>query len=654
VEQFGRYQLEELIGRGSMGEVHRARDRSTGRVVALKRLPSELDETEREQLERRLVAEASRSAALDVPGVVAVYDHGRVGERFYLATNYVVGRDLARLLQEGPLAPERAVRIISRLAAVLDGVHRSGMVHRDVKPANVLVSGEPGAEQVYLVDFGIARAMAGVGSTRMTRGVVGTFAYMAPERFEEVDGDARADGYALACMLYECLSGRQPFPGESQAQQMRAHFDRPPPRPGDVDPALQAFDGVIAKGMAKRPADRYPTAGALARAATAALSGVPEAAVPPSAGALPPTVDPSGPSSRSPRRRRGLLIDSIGTALAVAAATVLGVRAMPTDPEPVDVSLSGSWSLAVDDERDALLVSDSLNSRVLRRDLDSTDVEVVAGKGAPGAAGTLPMSYPTGIAVLPDGGFYVADSISHRVFQVAPDGAARVVIGTGVAGFSGDGGPAAAATLSGPHGLLLEPDGGLLVADTDNHRIRRRAPDGSISTVYGNGSPDDAAGVGGPAATAALRKPEGLSRLPDGTLYITQWTSCFVRQIDRDGILHTVAGTGLPGFSGDGAAAEQAQISGPSGVAVNGAGDVLFADFGNSRVRRIAPDGTIHTVAGTWVRGRSTDGTPAGDAALANPTGVAVDAVGAIYVADYENKRILRIGPDGRTSTILR
>ena len=126
----------------------------------------------------------------------------------------------------------------------------------------MLVSGEPGAEQVYLVDFGIARAMAGVGSTRMTRGVVGTFAYMAPERFEEVDGDARADGYALACMLYECLSGRQPFPGESQAQQMRAHFDRPPPRPGDVDPALQAFDGVIAKGMAKRPADRYPTAGA--------------------------------------------------------------------------------------------------------------------------------------------------------------------------------------------------------------------------------------------------------------------------------------------------------------------------------------------------------------------------------------------------------
>ena len=114
---------------------------------------------------------------------------------------------------------------------------------------------------------------------------------------------------------------------------------------------------------------------------------------------------------------------------------MLGVRAMPTDPEPVDVSLSGSWSLAVDDERDALLVSDSLDSRVLRRDLDSTDVEVVAGKGAPGAAGTLPMSYPTGIAVLPDGGFYVADSISHRVFQVAPDGAARVVIGTGVAGF---------------------------------------------------------------------------------------------------------------------------------------------------------------------------------------------------------------------------
>ncbi len=653
MEQFGRYRLEELIGRGSMGEVHRARDLSNGRIVALKRLPSELAGTDREQLERRLVAEATRSAELDVPGVVAVYDHGEVDGRFYLATDYVAGADLARLLREGPLCADRAVLIISRLAAVLDRVHGSGMVHRDVKPANVIVSGEPGVDQVHLVDFGIARAVSGVGSTRMTRGVVGTFAYMAPERFEEADGDARADVYALACMLYECLIGTQPFPEESQPQQMRAHFDRPPPRPGDVAPALRAFDGVIARGMAKRPEDRYTTAGDLATSARDALSGVPEAAVPQPVDALPPTVDPSAPTRRTPWGRRGLLIGSIGTAM-VTVAALLGLQAMPTDPVPVDVSLSGSWSLAVDDERDALLVSDSLNSRVLRRDLRNADVEVVAGKGAGGAAGSLRMSYPTGIAVLPDGGFYVADSISNRVFLISPDGRAQAVAGTGVAGFSGDGGPADEAMLSGPHGLLLEPGGGLLIADTDNHRIRRRSPDGSISTAYGNGSADDLAGVGGPAVTASLRKPEGLSRLSDGTLFVTQWTSCFVRRIDKDGILRTVAGTGLPGFSGDGAAADQAEISGPSGVAVDGDGDVLFADFGNSRIRRITPQGRIDTVAGTWVRGRSADGTPAGDATLANPTGLAVDEDGAMYVADYENKRILYVDPDGRTSTILR
>ena len=205
---FGRYQLVELMGRGGMGEVWRAYDPDMERVVALKVLPKTYasDKVFRERFRR----EAQAAAGLDEPHVVPIHEFGEVDGRLYVTMRLIKGRDLDTLLEDGPLEPARAVGIIEQVALALDAAHRIGLVHRDVKPSNILVAENDFA---YLIDFGIARAAQ---HTRLTgTGVqVGTLAYMAPERFTPGPVDARADVYALACVLYQSLTNRQPFPNQ--------------------------------------------------------------------------------------------------------------------------------------------------------------------------------------------------------------------------------------------------------------------------------------------------------------------------------------------------------------------------------------------------------------------------------------------------------
>lgn len=264
---FGRYRLVEVLGRGGMGEVWRAFDTVTERTVAVKVLPAHLAGDE--GFQQRFLREAKAAASLNEPHVVPIHDFGEIDGRLFVAMRLVDGHDLQALLAQGPLDPGRAVVIIEQIASALDAAHRIGLIHRDVKPSNILVTENDFA---YLIDFGIARVVGetGLTSTGMT---LGTWPYMAPERFRTGTVDARADVYALTCVLHQVLTGQPPFPGEAIEQVAAGHMFDPPPRPSALRSSIPAaMDDVIATGMAKDPDERFTNAKDLARAARVALS----------------------------------------------------------------------------------------------------------------------------------------------------------------------------------------------------------------------------------------------------------------------------------------------------------------------------------------------------------------------------------------------
>jgi ABC-type amino acid transport substrate-binding protein/predicted Ser/Thr protein kinase len=264
---FGHYQLQKLIGRGGMGEVYRAYDTKTDRIVALKVLPLHLAEDT--TFQQRFRRESQAAAGLNDPHVVPIHGYGEIDGRLYLDMRLIEGRNLGTMLEdaEEPLGADFAVKVVEQVATALDSAHEAGLIHRDVKPSNILITAR---DFVYLIDFGLARTAGEKGLTTAGN-TLGTLAYMAPERFEGAQIDPRADIYALTCVLYECITGSRPYPAESYEQQIKGHMVSPPPRPSAVDPELAAFDDVIAKGMAKKPAKRYQTAGELAAAARRAL-----------------------------------------------------------------------------------------------------------------------------------------------------------------------------------------------------------------------------------------------------------------------------------------------------------------------------------------------------------------------------------------------
>jgi len=267
---FGHYQLLELLGRGGMGNVYRAHDTLTDRIVALKVLPAHLAGDP--VFQQRFRREAHAAAALSEPHVVPIHGYGEIDGQLYLDMRLIDGEDLGTALSEavGPMLPERAVSIVEQVAAALDAAHAVGLVHRDVKPSNIFIAAK---DFVYLIDFGIARTTTETGLTTVGS-TLGTMAYMAPERFKSGQSDPRSDIYALTCVLHECLTGSRPYSGDSLEQQLAGHLVEPPPRPSALNPKLpKGFDDVVAKGMAKDPDNRYQTAGELADAVRAVQPG---------------------------------------------------------------------------------------------------------------------------------------------------------------------------------------------------------------------------------------------------------------------------------------------------------------------------------------------------------------------------------------------
>jgi serine/threonine protein kinase len=266
--QFGPYRLLRLIGKGGMGEVYEAEDTVKDRVVALKLLPEGVSHDP--VFRKRLQREAHSAGRLQEPHVVPIHDYGEIDGVLYVDMRMINGSDLRKILKNfGPMTPARAVAIVRQIASALDAAHEGGVMHRDVKPENVLINRDDFA---YLVDFGIANAATDEKLTELGT-AVGTYAYMAPERFTNDAVTYRADIYALACVLHECLTGAQPFVGDSIGMVITAHLMNDIPRPSVERPGIPAaFDRVIARGMAKKPDDRFASAGDLAMAATDALT----------------------------------------------------------------------------------------------------------------------------------------------------------------------------------------------------------------------------------------------------------------------------------------------------------------------------------------------------------------------------------------------
>ncbi len=261
------YDVQEELGRGGMGTVYLARDARLGRNVALKLLPAELagDAGYRE----RFLREQRIAASIEHPNIVPIYDAGDADGRLYLVMRYVEGTDLKRLVEDGPLDPVRAVRIVEQVAEALDAAHASGLVHRDVKPANVLLDA---ASHAYLCDFGLTKEAASGPGVTASGQLVGTLDYLAPEQIRGDEVDRRADVYALGCVLYELLTGRPPFGGRSEAQTLWGHMQEEAPPPSSLRPGLPTeLDAVVLRSLAKEPDARYATAGGLAGAARSAL-----------------------------------------------------------------------------------------------------------------------------------------------------------------------------------------------------------------------------------------------------------------------------------------------------------------------------------------------------------------------------------------------
>jgi len=314
--------------------------------------------------------------------------------------------------------------------------------------------------------------------------------------------------------------------------------------------------------------------------------------------------------------------------------------------------LNRPTGLAVDGSGN-IYIADSLNNRI-RAVKSGSSITTFAGNGGysysgdGGAATSAQMNSPHGVAVDGGGNFYVADSGNNVVRKISAGGAITTLAGNGTAGFGGDGSAATGAQLNGPQGVAVDAAGNVYIADTGNSRVRE-VSGGTITTVAGNGTPGYS-GDGGAATGAALYSPVGLAFDAKGSLYIADTNNSAIRKV-ASGTISTVAGNGLQGYSGDGAAALSAQLNDPQGVAADAAGNLYITDTLNYRIRMVSPAGKISTIAGNGVAGYSGDGGPAGQAHLSYPAGIAVDTAGNVFFADA-GASVRKIYANGTISTI--
>jgi YVTN family beta-propeller protein len=326
------YEIEALIGRGGMGAVYRAHELGLGRKVALKVIAPELAQDDR--FRERFLRESRIAASLDHPHVVPIFTAGEEDGALFLAMRYVEGTDLAKLLREqGALEPRRVVEILEQVAEALDAAHEKGLVHRDVKPSNVLIARAGGKEHCYLADFGLTKRTGSLSGVSAPGDVVGTLEYVAPEQITGDDVEAAADLYSLGCVLYESLIGQPPFPRATDVALLWAHVHEQPRPASEVRPELPPqVDPVLARALDKDPARRYATAGELVGDARPAL------------GLVETTRAPASPFSR-----RFAIPAAVAVALVAAALAFLLLRDSPGGLAEVSPNFVGVIDPAAND-----------------------------------------------------------------------------------------------------------------------------------------------------------------------------------------------------------------------------------------------------------------------------------------------------------------
>ena len=579
--EFGRYELLSLLGAGGMGQVWRARDSQTNRVVALKVLPenSAHDEEPRERFRR----ECQAVAQLTEPHVIPIHDFGDIDGRLYLNMRLVDGTDLRTLLKEhGAMPPQRAVAIIAQVAGALQAAHDVGLVHRDVKPSNILVSANDFA---YLIDFGIAHASEDHTLTKAGQ-TIGTAAYMAPEAIgAAVKTHSRVDVYALACVLYECLTGRPPFASDMGVQGMIAHhLHTPPPQPSVTKPGVPvALDAVIAKGMAKDPDQRYPTVQALAAAARAAVNG-----------------SEVGLDAVSPPRRRitfsgkavaGLAAAAVVVVAIIAAVLIVGRPSSPEKDTPVagaDLQgFSAQIPLAFTGVHVAAGITVSAAGDVYVTDVGADRVL----KLAPGRASAEELPFtglknPRDVAVDDAGNVYVADAGNDRVLRLAPGAPAAVPLP-----FTG---------LNDPRGVAVTAAGDLFVADRGNDRVLR-LPAGGAEAI--------------PLPFTDLNDPRGVAVDSHGDVFVADTGNNRVLELSHDAT--TASALPLTG------------LNDPEGLAVDTEHHIYLIDRGNAGILQM--------------RLGASGATPLPFIGLNDPQGIAVDNAGDVYVTDLGSNPVAKL-----------
>lgn len=623
--RFGPYELRRLLGRGGMGEVYEAEDTRKHRVVALKLISPEFsgDPVFRARMQR----EADAAGRLTEPHVVPIHDYGEIDGKLFLEMRLVDGTDLATLVKRaGPLSPARAVAIVRQIAAALDAAHLTGVTHRDVKPENILVTADDFA---YLVDFGIARAATDPGLTRA--GIaMGTYSYMAPERFTGDEVTYRADIYSLACVLNECLTGSPPYPADSIERAVGAHLTQPAPQPSRLRPGHvpQAFDEVIAKGMAKNPGERYRSAGELAAAAHAALSapeqdqattilrrldqdphpplgpgGAPGYRAPGSAGV------PLSPAQPSPRAETmaGPVPSALGTgswrdqprpAPPAGPAGAPGFGQPPRAPAP-------DFAPAAPQRRSkrtlwivmgavaVLLVATAIGYVVTRPSHPSTPA---SGQTVLPFKGIDFRLSPGGVAVDSAGNVYVtSEGMYGRVVELTKGSSTATVLP-----FTG---------LYQPQGLAVDGSGAVYVTDFNNRVVMLPAGSNSQTVLPFDG----------------LNYPEGVAVDAQGSVYVADRGNSRVVKLAAGAKTQTV----LP-FDG---------LKNPDGVAVDGAGAVYVTDTDNNRVVKLDGGSNSQTVLAFRQ--------------LSVPWGIAVDTVGNVYVTEHNKNDVVKLDAGSNTQTVL-